>query len=147
MELFRGIEYAVSAMCVLVAWTIRYLLTPVVGGRAAFIIFVPPALIAGWYGGVGPGIAALVAGLLLGEFFSSIPVQPPRSLTASEFTLMLIYICTAAVGLGIINNLHRARRRVEQTLSSYRRFDRRSCPACAGGGSAPGKRGVGESPV
>lgn len=99
-------RYAVAAACVLTTWAIRYFLTPVVGGRAAFIRFVPPALIAGWYGGVAPGIAALAAGLLLGEFFSFVPVQQSRPATATEFTLMLIYICTAAIepgGLGETN--------------------------------------------
>ena len=44
-----------AVLAVLVAFGIRYLLTPVLGEELPFMLFIAAALIAAWYGGAATG--------------------------------------------------------------------------------------------
>lgn len=99
-----------AGVCVLVALTVDFVLVPFLKGRSPLIVFVGSAMVAGWYGGLGPGLVALIAGLLLGDLFFLPPFLPNNS---SDLALMAVYASVGCLGLAAITNLHRTRHREE----------------------------------
>jgi two-component system sensor kinase FixL len=74
--------YALSLALVVIAFVLRSLLAPTLGGQALYLFLVPPVLIAGALGGIGPGL--LTTGLSLifhlyvtGEFSSLVHMSSP----------------------------------------------------------------------
>ncbi len=61
-------RYSAASACVLIAFLIRFLLTPVLGEELPFMLFIAASLIAAWYGGAVTGIAALAFGLFLADY-------------------------------------------------------------------------------
>ena len=70
-------RYAVAFACVLAAFSVRYLLTPVLGEELPFMMFIAAALVAAWSGGALTGMVALMLGLLLGLLAASKQIHPP----------------------------------------------------------------------
>lgn len=103
-------RYMVAALCVLIAFLIRYMLTPVLGEELPFMMFIAAALVAAWYGEAVTGIAALALGLFLADY-----IFLPSRTTAQpiEVVRLIRYVFTASLGIGLIEILHRARRRTE----------------------------------
>lgn len=62
-------RYAVAVSAVLLAFVLRYGLYGTLDHRLPFGFFLSATIIAAWYGGLGPGLFAAVAGLLLGDYF------------------------------------------------------------------------------
>jgi K+-sensing histidine kinase KdpD len=62
-------RYGLTAAVVILAFLFRYWLFGTQDTRLPFIFFVPAAMIAAWYGGLGAGLLATAAGLLLGDYF------------------------------------------------------------------------------
>src|SRR5512140_2894215 len=69
-------RYGVAVCAVLIAFAIRYSALGDMMNRLVFTLFVPAALVAVWYGGIGPGLVATVLGLVAGDYF----FMPPRYL-------------------------------------------------------------------
>jgi len=62
-------RYSVALGVVLLAFILRYSLYGTLDHRIPFGFFLSATIIASWYGGLGPGLFAAVAGLLLGDYF------------------------------------------------------------------------------
>jgi PAS domain S-box-containing protein len=116
-------RYGVAAGCVLAAFAIRFELAPMFHGRVPFSLFIPPALIAAWYGGFGPGLAALVAGVVLGQFFLLPSEFGDTALRPGDLALLLSYVATAGIGLGAITHLHRTKGRAERIRRAAGRLE------------------------
>lgn len=71
-------RYGVALVAVSSALAIRMALAPYVLDQAKFLPFVVAMMVAGWFGGVGPGIFAMVTGALLIDWFF---VPPEYSLS------------------------------------------------------------------
>jgi K+-sensing histidine kinase KdpD len=88
--------------------------------RLAFTFFVPAALVAAWYGGVGPGLLATGLGLVLGSYFFLLPrigMWPPGP---RELMAIGVYTLTTMLCVFLCENLHRCIRHLEQALDSER---------------------------
>jgi len=106
-------RYGFAVLFVMVAFAIRYAMTPVLGEELPFMLFIAAALIAAWYGGAASGIVALLLGLLLADYFFIWP-KKPVTLSRSVVIVQLVrYIFTASLGIFLIETLHRSRRRLE----------------------------------
>ncbi len=107
-------KYAVAVLLALLALGLDFVCGQFIDGGSLFILYVMASMTAAWYGGLGPGIASLIIGLLLADFFFVEPVFQfgPNSLDA--IALMLIHAFTAGIGFIAIVNLHRARVREQQ---------------------------------
>src|SRR5437762_7338336 len=101
-------RYAVAIGCALVACGIRFLLTPVLGARDPWILFVPAAMFAAWYGGIAPGLLTLIFGLFLGDYFFVPPLYSVGPVTPEELVGMLVYVVAAFVAIAVTKNFHRA---------------------------------------
>ena len=62
-------RYSVALGVVLLAFALRYWLYGTLDHRIPFGFFLSATIVAAWYGGLGPGLFAAVAGLLLGDYF------------------------------------------------------------------------------
>ena len=62
-------RYGVAVLVVAAAFLARYVFYGDMQNRLAFTFCVPAALIAAWYGGLGPGMLATGLGLVLGSYF------------------------------------------------------------------------------
>ncbi|MDB6064542.1 MAG: hypothetical protein JWR26_750 [Pedosphaera sp.] len=110
---------------VLLALGIGTAIEPLLGYRPPMSLFVAASLGAAWYGGLGPGLLALVAGFLVGDFFFVPPLHRLGSYSTSDFALLMGYSIVSSIGLAAINNLHQARRREEKDKELNKELERR----------------------
>jgi signal transduction histidine kinase len=106
-------RYGFASVCVLGAFALHYALAPALGGQLPLLLFVPSTWISAYYGGVGPGLFALALGLLIGSYFSLPPPRGVGSLGMAQWIAMPAYICSAVMGVVMVEGLQRARRRIQ----------------------------------
>ena len=113
-------SYAVAAAALLLAVGLRWGLAQVLDDYAPFMFFPPAAMLATWFGGLGPGLVVLVAGLLLGDFLFLPPIWSlgPRKLV--DLLEMLSYAVTTLVASGLIELVHRSRRKAQSAAEEAR---------------------------
>jgi K+-sensing histidine kinase KdpD len=115
------LRYAVAVLAVLAAFSVRHVIYGDLQSRLAFTFFVPAAIVAVWYGGLGPGALATVLGMMLGEYFFMMargavlwPLGVREGMSLGVFgvtTMMCVMLC---------ENLHRTIRRLEALLTGVR---------------------------
>lgn len=111
-----GRRYLAAFLCILVAFAIRYSLTPLLGEEVPFMLFIAASLVAAWYGGAAAGIVALLLGLFLADYFFL--AKAKAALTRSTEILYFIrYIFTASLGIALIETLHRNRRKLQKEVA------------------------------
>ena len=113
-------RYGVAVLVVALAFIARYVIYGDIQNRFAFTFFVPAALVAAWYGGVGPGLLATALGLVLGSYFFLLPrigMWPPGS---RELTAIGVYTLTTMLCVFLCENLHRCIRQLEHALDIER---------------------------
>jgi len=113
-------RYGVAVGVMLIAFAIRYALLGDTMNRLVFTFFVPAALIAAWYGGVGPGLVATLLGLLLGDYFFLPPSHSPGTLGIRQSLGVGVYGVTTAVCVVLCERLHDQIRQFERALEQER---------------------------
>jgi signal transduction histidine kinase len=68
-----GLAVVTVAVCAIVRWS----LNPLLGTQAVFLPFIIPVLLSAWWGGVGPGLVALLLSAVVGvsPFYSTDPSE------------------------------------------------------------------------
>ena len=112
-------RYAVAVTCILLAFAVRYFLTPVLGEEAPFMLFVAAALVAAWYGGAVAGSVALLFGLFLADYFFLSKGKVAAAPSVEVFRIIR-YVFTASLGIVLIEVLHRNRRALEREVARRR---------------------------
>jgi signal transduction histidine kinase len=113
-------RYFLAAGFVALAFGIRYWLRPELGDELPFMFFIAASLVAAWCGGATAGIVALIVGLILGDrfFLHDNAAHPsPDSIQVARITR---YILTAAIGVALIEVLHRGKKRTEELVTDLR---------------------------
>lgn len=118
------LNYSMAVLFVALALAVSRLLSPILRGDSLFVIYVMASFLAAWFGGLGPGILALVVGLLSADFFFIEPVYQLGPNTPETLALMLVHLCAAGVGLAAIFYLHRARAQQRQIHVIAARLER-----------------------
>lgn len=126
-----AMRYGVAVLAVLVAFTIRYLIYGDLQNRLVFTFFVPAAMVAVWYGGLGPGILATVMGLLLGDYFFMMSRKALWPLGNRESLAVGVYVVTTLVCVILCERLHDRIRQFERALDFERHHDHLKLPAVA----------------
>ena len=112
-------RYAVAIGAVLVAFGLRYSIYGTLDHRLPFSFFTIATVVAAWYGGLGPGMLAAVAGLLLGDYFFLPPHQADSgTLGEAERTSIGSYAITNALIVVLFWRLHSRLRELEYQLRS-----------------------------
>ncbi len=99
------VRCAVAIVGVALAVLVRLLLEPWLAGRASFLLFLPPVVVAAALGGLWPGILAAVLGLAAGLAFT-IPTAEP---TGVELVGVALYAGSSALLVWFGGRLHAAR--------------------------------------
>jgi len=121
-------RYAVAVAAVATAFAIRYGIYGTLDNRLPFAFFTSATLIAAWYGGLGPGLLAAVAGLLLGDLFFLPPRQEGEAYSEVVRTGIGIYAMNATLIVLLFALLHTRLRDLEDKLEGGR-GDGRDSPA------------------
>jgi K+-sensing histidine kinase KdpD len=116
-------SYGIAAAGVCLAFMLRWTLYGSLDTRLPFAFFLPAAMVAAWYGGLGPGLLAAGLGLLLGDYFFLPPHVAWGPLGEAERTAITIYALTSTLSVVLFDNLHVRIRRLECEL---RKRDTRS---------------------
>ncbi len=116
----RVLRYSVAVLAVLLVFSVRYVIYGDLQSRHAFTFFVPAAIVAVWYGGLGPGAIATVLGVVFGEyiFYSTRGYMFPMG--AHEGMSLGVFGVTTLICVMLCENLHRTMRRLEHLLAQAR---------------------------
>lgn len=109
-------RYAVAVAAVAVAFAIRYGIYGTLDNRLPFAFFTSATVIAAWYGGLGPGLLAAAAGLLLGDLFFLPARQEGEAYGEVVRTGIGIYAMNAALIVLLFALLHARLRDLEDKL-------------------------------
>ena len=115
-----ALRYGVAIGAVLVAFAIRYMIYGDFQNRLVFTFFVPAAVVAVWYGGIGPGIVATVLGLLLGDYFFMMSRKALWPLGNRESLAVGVYAVTTLLCIVLCERLHRRIRQFERAIDNVR---------------------------
>ena len=110
------LRYTVAVGALVIGFALRYLSVDELAYRLAFAFFVPAILLAVWYGGFGPGLVALVVGLLLANYFFQPPHVAPLPLTGIGRAAAGTYALTCLIWIGVLELLHATNRNLGQEL-------------------------------
>ena len=91
---------------VLLAFVLRYTLYGTLDHRLPFSFFIPATIIAAWFGGLGPGLLAAAAGLLLGDYFFLPPHEAGSPMTEPVRTAIGLYAMNTALIVLLFWHLH-----------------------------------------
>lgn len=110
--------YGLAVAAVLLALAVRLALQGMLDDRALFALFIPAILIAGFAGGIGPGVVALVLSLPAAFFLGEL--EPGRQYNMAEFALF------AGSGIAVVwitELLHRSRLAIRDTAKKLEQKD------------------------
>jgi len=110
------VAYAIAVAGVAVAFVLRWAIYGSLDTRLPFAFFLPAAMVAAWYGGLGPGLLAAGMGLLLGDYFFLPPHVAWGPLGEAERTSITIYALTSTLAVVLFDNLHVRIHRLECEL-------------------------------
>lgn len=99
-------RYSVALGVVLLAFALRYGLYGTLDHRIPFGFFLSATIIAAWYGGLGPGLFAAVAGLLLGDYFFLPRHGPGTVMGEAERTGIGLYAMNCALIVLLFWRIH-----------------------------------------
>jgi signal transduction histidine kinase len=115
-------RYSGAVLIIAVAFGIRYWLTPLLGEELPFMLFIAASLVAAWYGGAAAGVVALLLGLFLADHF--FVARPNATAAHPPGVLYLVrYLFTASLGIGLIETLHRGRRKLQREILRRQRSE------------------------
>ena len=108
------IAYGVAVFATGLLLVIRLALVPWLGYHAELMTFFLAVIISAYLGGVGPGLLATALGVATGRYFF---MEPRYSLAIHELGrayAMGLFVLVSAVISGLMESLHRSRRRTEE---------------------------------
>ena len=113
-------RYGFAVFCVVVAFVVRYALAPLIGDELPFMLFVSAVLVAAAYGGAGPGVAAFFLGLFLGVSLFVRTKTSSDLWTPVGLPQLFRYFYITAVGIVLIEILHRSQARTHRAMDNLR---------------------------
>ena len=120
----RLTRYGGAVALVLLALALRWAIFGHLDHRLPFSFFLVAVMVSAWYGGLGPGMLAAAAGLLLGDFFFLPPHGAYAALAPAERTVITVYAINATLIVVLMENLHARIRRLEWAMQDDRAKDR-----------------------
>jgi PAS domain S-box-containing protein len=91
-------RYGVAALLMAAAQALRFALQPWLGPNVPYLQFFPAILIAAWYGGLGPGLAATTAASVLAAMYLFLP---PDGMAVGGTADLISLSLFSATGVGI----------------------------------------------
>jgi PAS domain-containing protein len=110
------LSLAVALAAVAVAALLRGILSPLLPEPVPFITFFPAVAVAAWYGGLWPGVAAMLLSYLAADWFFIAPSEELNLLTMSSGSVaeFALYISTSGLIVVLCASLRSATLRAEE---------------------------------
>ena len=102
---------------------VRYELTPLLGARAAFIIYFPALVFSAWVGGWGGGLTALLLSSLAAIFFFLSPQHTLALAARSDQVTLLVFIIVGLSVSAISSSQRKARQRADAAAAAATRSE------------------------
>jgi PAS domain S-box-containing protein len=115
----RALRFGVALAAVVAATALKLVLAESLGNRLVFITFFPAMVVAALYGGLWPGMLALVASTIAAAFVPELTVSADTGVVLG----FVIFIFDGVVIVGICESVHRSRRRAFEASEAHRRAD------------------------
>jgi PAS domain S-box-containing protein len=112
-------RYFSAVLLAAVSGTIRAAVLPVLGPRSPYLFFYPAVLLAAWFGGPGPGIAAVAASVLLAPLLLA-PIGRFAEIESADWASLVGFVVVNVCLLLAANGARRARSAAEQEGSRTR---------------------------
>ncbi len=106
--------YLLAASLVAFVLVVKVFVVSVVGHITPYLLFSVAVLIATWYGGLGPGLFAVVATTLAALFFFTEPAYTFH-LERREIPALLFYIVQTLLIVAFMNVIHRTRLKLQDS--------------------------------
>ncbi len=113
--------YALAVVALLCATLIRWWLDPLLDRYAPLTLYYAAVVFSAWYGGWGPGMLALVGGVLLGDYFF---IHPRGELNFDQGIGMTLYFLVNLIVIGLTQALQHSRRRAEEARAELAEANR-----------------------
>ena len=116
-------RYGLCLAGLVAATLVRLAFDPLLGNQYAFGMYYPVVMLAGLYGGLGPGLLAMVLGAVAGDYF----FVPPRGSVwffgGQGGGIFLFYFFMSTLFLVLAGSLRVSRRRAEEAQSRLRELN------------------------
>jgi K+-sensing histidine kinase KdpD len=112
----RLLRYGLAMILVLFAFGLRWAIFGHLDQRLPFAFFFVAVMAAAWYGGLGPGMLAAAAGLLLGDYFFLPQHGAYAPLSDAARTGITVYAINSMLIVVLMEALHVRIRRLEAAL-------------------------------
>jgi PAS domain S-box-containing protein len=108
--------YSLALACVVAVFALRWVSHPFLQQHAPLMLFILAVVIASWYGGLGPGLLAIVLGAVLGDFFFIPPYHTlgPRSFV--EWAYCVAFMIESGTAVFVVHRLRTARMRAQRAF-------------------------------
>ena len=110
-------RYGIACGVTLAAFLLRFVLFGHLDTRIPYAFFLLGVMVVAWYGGLGPALFAVVAGLLLGGYFFLPRTGSSLAMGDAERTAILIYVINGSLVSFLMDNLHARIKKLESEIS------------------------------
>lgn len=105
--------YGIAVLCVFGGWALRLALDRVLPGHVPFVTFFVAVAVAGWLGGFGPAVLAMVLSAVIARYFYMSPLHTLHLHELSTAAAVGIFIFASLVVGALTAMLHAALRRIQ----------------------------------
>ena len=113
-------RYLVATLAVAIVVAVRVVARPVLHTDIPWISFSPAVLVAAWYGGVGPGLAAILLSVVASDYFLLEPHGALGLRTASQVSGAGVFVLSGALMTALIERARKAMVERERVLAATR---------------------------
>ncbi|MCZ2077549.1 MAG: PAS domain-containing protein [Bryobacterales bacterium] len=129
-------RYSAALLLVTAASLLRLGLDPILVDKGPYLVFLPAAAAAAWYGGLGPGLLATLLGAIGALAFAVAPAFSIRPETRADWLALALFLIFGVFVSALTEKLHRTKRRALDAEASERRQRLLSQQTLAGIGDA-----------
>jgi Domain of unknown function (DUF4118) len=106
-------RYLIAVASAFVAWGLRYLLDNLLPNNVPFITFFAAVAVAGWLGGFGPAVLAMLLTACIARYFYMPPLHTFQVGELSTAVALAIFVLVCLVIAVLTSMLHGALRRIQ----------------------------------
>ena len=114
------LRYVSAVLAVALAAAIRVALNPLLETRGPFVLMFLAVAVAGWYGGLGPGLLATILSAALALWLFLDPAYTLQTLPFSYVVFTALFIIGGTVISVLSESMHRARNKAELSAEELR---------------------------
>lgn len=108
------VGYLVAALATASVVVVRLIVPTAIGDRVLYLPFIMPVVLAGYLGGLGPGLFATALGVVTIDYFLLPPAYSFGFENTGDLVALILYALCGATVSALCDGLHSARRRLDE---------------------------------